>query len=73
MAGRITALSRFISHLAEKAIPLYQLLKKTDHFVWTDAANEAFEALKKKLTEPPVLAAPADNRCSSTLPLILWR
>ena len=29
MAGRIAALSRFISRLGEKAIPLYQLLKKT--------------------------------------------
>ena len=28
LAGRITALSRFISRLGEKAIPLYQMLKK---------------------------------------------
>ena len=33
-------------------------MKKIDHFVWSDAANQAFEALKKKLAEPPVLAAP---------------
>ena len=37
LAGRIAALSRFISHLGEKAIPLYQMLKKTDDFVWSDA------------------------------------
>lgn len=48
MAGRITALNRFISRRGEKTIPLYQLLKKTGQFIWTDAANEAFEALKKK-------------------------
>ena len=33
MAGRIAALSRFISRLGEKAIPLYQMLKKTDTFI----------------------------------------
>src|SRR6187399_3450836 len=37
VAGRIAALSRFISRLGEKAIPLYQLIKKTNRFVWSDA------------------------------------
>ena len=32
LAGRIAALSRFISRLGEKAIPLYQMMKKTDNF-----------------------------------------
>lgn len=67
MAGRIAALSRFISRLGEKAIPLYQLLKKTDRFVWTDEANEAFEALKRQLANPPVLVAPADKE-----PMLLY-
>ena len=47
LAGRIAALSRFISRLGEKAIPLYQMMKKTDNFVWSDAADVAFEDLKK--------------------------
>ena len=42
-------------------------MKKTDHFVWSDAANEAFEALKKQLAELPVLAAPIDKE-----PLLLY-
>ena len=58
LAGHIAALSRFISRLGEKAIPLYQMMKKTDNFIWSDATNEAFEALKKQLTEPTILAAP---------------
>ena len=33
LASRITTLSWFISRLGEKAIPLYQMLKKTDDFV----------------------------------------
>ena len=37
------------------------MMKKTDHFVWSDAADQAFEDLKKQLAEPPVLAAPIDK------------
>ena len=42
-------------------------MKKTDHFVWNDAANQAFEDLKKQLAEPPVLASPVDKE-----PLLLY-
>ena len=67
LAGRIVALSRFISRLGEKAIPLYQMLKKMDHFVWSDAADEALEDLKRRLPKPPVLAAPVNKE-----PLLLY-
>src|SRR3989337_3727412 len=43
------------------------MMKKTDHFVWSDAADKAFEALKKHLAEPPVLAAPIEKE-----PLLLY-
>ena len=32
LTGCVAALSRFISRLGEKAIPLYRLLKKSDTF-----------------------------------------
>ncbi|XP_073363211.1 uncharacterized protein [Aegilops tauschii subsp. strangulata] len=67
LAGRIAALSQFISRLGEKAIPLYQMMTKIDQFFWSDAANEAFKALKKQLAEPPVLAAPIEKE-----PLLLY-
>ena len=67
LAGRITALSRFVSRLGEKAIPLYQMLKKMDNFVWSDAANEAFEDLKRQLANPLILATPVDKE-----PLLLY-
>ena len=47
LAGHVAALSRFISRLGEKAMPLYQMMKKTDNFVWSEAANSAFEDLKR--------------------------
>ena len=43
------------------------MLKKTDDFVWSDAANEAFEDLKQQLAEPPILVAPVDKE-----PLLLY-
>ena len=43
------------------------MLKKTDTFVWSDAANAAFEDSKRQLAEPPVLAAQVDKE-----PLLLY-
>ena len=43
LAGCVAALSRFISRLGEKALPLYRLLRCTEHFLWTDVAAAGFE------------------------------
>jgi hypothetical protein len=48
-AGCLASLSRFISRLGEKAMPLYQLMNKTDHFIWSQRADEAFNDLKRAL------------------------
>src|SRR3954463_991994 len=58
LTGCVAALSRFISRLGEKAIPLYRLLRKSEKFVWDDEADQALEALKKQLSQAPILAAP---------------
>jgi hypothetical protein len=58
-AGCLASLSRFVSRLGEKARPLYQLMKKTDHFVWSQRADDAFNNLKPALSTAPILAAPA--------------
>ena len=42
-------------------------MRKADNFIWSDAANAAFEDLKKQLAELPILAAPIDNE-----PLLLY-
>jgi hypothetical protein len=41
--GCLAALSRFISRLGEKGLPLYRLLRKTERFTWTPEAEEALE------------------------------
>jgi hypothetical protein len=49
VTGCLAALSRFISRLGEKELPLYRLLKKSEHFSWTLEAEEALAKLKATL------------------------
>src|ERR1041385_975688 len=43
------------------AIPLYQLMKKTEKFTWTPRTDEAFKELKHTLSTAPILAAPIEK------------
>jgi len=43
VTGCLAALSRFISRLGEKALPLYRILKKAERFSWTSKAEEALD------------------------------
>ena len=54
----MVALSRFISRVGEKALPLYRFLRRTEHFEWTDAAMAGLEEIKAILATNPVLVAP---------------
>jgi hypothetical protein len=56
--GCLASLSRFVSRLGEKALPLYQLMRKSDKFVWTKEADAAFDELKRMLSTAPILASP---------------
>jgi hypothetical protein len=57
--GCLAALSRFISRLDERGLPLYRLLRKTERFAWTPEAEEALRNLKALLTSAPILVPPA--------------
>ena len=48
----------FIRHFSEIAKPLNGLLKKDQKFEWTPDCQKAFEELKKRFTEEPVLTMP---------------
>jgi hypothetical protein len=58
VTGCLAALSRFISCLDKKALPLYRLLKKSEHFSWTLEAEEALGRLKAMLSNSPILVPP---------------
>ncbi len=49
---------RFIEGFSTVAKPITQLLKKDKKFVWTEACEQRFQELKKKLTTAPVLTVP---------------
>jgi hypothetical protein len=59
--GCLAALSRFISRLGEKGLPLYRLLKKHERFSWTAEAQDALDKLKASLTHAPILTPPQDG------------
>jgi hypothetical protein len=67
VTGCLVALSRFISCLGEKALPLYRLLKKLEHFSWTLEAEEALAKLKATLSNSPILVPPTTGE-----PLLLY-
>jgi hypothetical protein len=57
--GCLAALSRFISRLGKRGLPLYRLLRKAECFTWTPKAEEALGNLKALLTNVPILVPPA--------------
>ena len=67
VTGCLAVLSRFISCLGERGLPLYRLLKKTDRFTWTPEAREALDKLKVLLTKAPILVPLAKGE-----PLLLY-
>jgi hypothetical protein len=59
--GCLAALSRFISRLGEKGLPLYRLMRKTECFTWNPEAQGALDKLKASLTHAPILMPPTDD------------
>ena len=49
---------QFIEGFAFIARPLYDMVKKDKKWEWTEKQDKAFEELKKRFTEKPMLAAP---------------
>ena len=54
LAGRITALNRFISKATDKCLPFFKTLKQA--FAKTDECKVAFQELKHYLSNPPLLS-----------------
>jgi hypothetical protein len=67
VTGCLAALSRFIARLGERSLPLYKLMKKSDHFTWTLNAQEVLDSLKNLLKSPPILTAPTPEE-----PMLLY-
>src|ERR1700728_3731798 len=53
---------RFIWRFSDLAKPLNDLLKKDKKFEWTNDCQKAFDSLKRRFTEEPVLMMPDQTR-----------
>ena len=56
--GVANYLSEFCPNLQKELRPIYDLTRKGRPFIWTEMHQEAFEAVKQKLTSAPVLTCP---------------
>ena len=59
--GMVNFLSVFLKDLQIKLVPIYQLTRKGIPWEWTEECQQAFESIKKDLTNPPVLVMPNDK------------
>jgi len=53
--GMTNYLHKFISNFSEKTAPLHELLRNDAHWSWKPAQQQAFDALKANISQPPVL------------------
>ena len=67
LAGCVAALSRFISKSAERALPVFKILKKAGPMEWTPKAEATLHDLRKYLSSTPILVAPKPQE-----PLLLY-
>ena len=62
MLGLVAYYKRFIPGFSQRAAPLFKLLRKNEPYEWTAACQGAFEELKSKLMEQPLLIYPDFER-----------
>ncbi|XP_026392711.1 uncharacterized protein LOC113288000 [Papaver somniferum] len=65
--GRIQYISRFIAQLTPVCAPIFKLLRKNSPKEWNEECKEAFDQIKKYLSNPPVLVPPVPVK-----PLLLY-
>ncbi|GJX98504.1 putative nucleotidyltransferase, ribonuclease H, partial [Tanacetum coccineum] len=51
----------FVEGFSRLALPLTQLMRKGEKFVWTDERNESFEELKRRLVSALILTLPSGS------------
>ncbi|GJX27576.1 zinc finger, CCHC-type, retrotransposon gag domain protein [Tanacetum coccineum] len=52
---------KFVEGFSRLALPLTQLMRKGEKFVWTDERQESFEELKRRLVSAPILTLPSGS------------
>ncbi|XP_060959673.1 uncharacterized mitochondrial protein AtMg00860-like, partial [Cannabis sativa] len=52
---------RFVEGFSKIAMPLSELTRKNQRFIWSDKCEKSFQELKQRLITAPVLALPSDQ------------
>ena len=60
--GWLQYISRFIAKLTTVCEPIFKLLRKNQPVIWDDKCQQAFEAIKSYLMNPPVLQPPKPGK-----------
>ena len=68
LAGRVVALSRFVSRATDHCAPFFDALKGSKKFEWTEKCEQAFQALKEHLGRLPLLSKPIEGEKSLSIP-----
>ena len=56
--GVVNYLSIFCRHLQKLLKPIYDLTKKGRPFIWQEEQQQAFDTIKERITNPPILYLP---------------
>jgi hypothetical protein len=62
---------RFIEGFSKIVKPLTSLLEKDKKFVWSEACQNSFDELRKRLTTAPVLVMPDIRKASTSTVMLL--
>jgi hypothetical protein len=58
LTGRIAALNRFMTKIAEQSLPFFKVLRGSDTFEWGLEQQEVFNASKECIQKLQTLASP---------------
>jgi hypothetical protein len=67
LTGRVTTLNRIIPRAVERSLPLFQVLRSTKNFQWSESQKQAFQELKDYLSNMTKLCPPEPKS-----PLLLY-
>ncbi|XP_011093333.1 uncharacterized protein LOC105173330 [Sesamum indicum] len=58
LTGKVASLNRFIARFADRNLPFFKVLRKSNNFEWNEECEQALQELKLYLTTPPLLSNP---------------
>ena len=62
LAGKLVALSRFVSQTTDHCFPFFDVLKGSKKFELIDKYEQVFQALKQHLGQLPLLSKPIEGQ-----------